>query len=88
MLVCVHCSQQMRPKKNSVEFVETARLSGRTSDQSPYKLWSGDLWECQRCGSQIVFTDSRQTPIAEHYEPGFAKRCAAVEIRAAEWSRA
>ena len=86
MFVCVKCNRQMRPKKNGFEFIEMARLvsAGR---QEPYKVWSGDLWECQECGLQIVHTDSRQSPIAEHYQPDFEKRCSGLTVTAKEWSR-
>lgn len=84
MFVCVKCNQQMRPKKNGFEFVE---LIGSVV-QSPYKLWSGDLWECQACGQQIIYTDPRQSPIAEHFQDTFAERCAEVTVGAKEWSRA
>jgi hypothetical protein len=78
----------MRPKKNSFEFVELARMSGKSEEQTPYKLWSGDLWECQDCGIEIIYTDHRQSPIAEHYEGTFQVRAAKVTVRAKEWSRA
>jgi len=88
VFVCVQCNRQMRPKKNGFEFLEMARMNGQSAEQSPYKLWSGDLWECQDCGNQIVYTDARQAPIAEHFQPGFAERCEEVAVSAAEWSRA
>lgn len=87
MFVCVQCNRQMRPKKNGFEFLEMARMGGQSAEQAPYKLWMGDLWECQDCGNQIVYTDARQSPIAEHFQPGFAKRCEEVTVSAAEWSR-
>jgi hypothetical protein len=37
----------------------------------PYKLWSGDRWECEGCGATIV-AGTGLRPIAEHYQDGFA----------------
>jgi hypothetical protein len=37
----------------------------------PYKVWSGDLWECQGCGAQII-SGTGHDRIAEHYQPEFA----------------
>jgi hypothetical protein len=88
MFVCVECNRQMRPKKNGFEFIEFARMNGHADEQSPYKVWSGDLWECQDCGLQIVHTDSRQTPVSEHHQPNFAERCEQIEVHAQEWTRA
>jgi hypothetical protein len=80
MFVCVQCNRQMRPKKNGYEFIELA-------GDRPYKLWSGDLWECQECGQQIVHTDPRQSPLAEHYQPIFDDLSTGVTTTAKEWSR-
>ena len=71
VFVCVQCNRQMRPKKNGFEFLEMAQMNGQSAEQSPYKLWMGDLWECQDCGQQIVYTDAGQTPIAEHFHLDF-----------------
>lgn len=86
MFVCVQCNRQMRPKKNGFEFLEMARME-YDGNPVPYKLWSGDLWECKGCGTEIVYTDVRQSPIAEHYQPGFTERCEGVAVRATEWTR-
>lgn len=37
---------------------------------TPYKVWAGDLWECEGCGAQIVSGFGR-APITEHYQPDF-----------------
>jgi Zn-finger protein len=72
----------MRPAKNGFEFVET------TEDAKPYKLWHGDLWECQDCGIQVIHTDSRQQPIAEHYQAIFTDLTQGMELATARpWSR-
>jgi len=36
----------------------------------PYRLWFGDLWECEGCHAQIVVGVAQQ-PMAEHYQPQF-----------------
>ena len=87
MFVCISCNQQMRPKKNSYRFVEMAKMTDG-SEQVPYKIWDGDLWECQGCGASIVHTDPRQLPVNEHYKPGFSEACANLETSAKEWTRA
>jgi len=72
----------MRLKKNGTSFVEMAQ-------DRPYKLWMGDLWECQDCGSQIIYTDPKQTPIAEHFQPEFAEKMKSwsPQFQAKEWNR-
>ena len=40
---------------------------------APYKLWVGDLYECEGCGAKIVSGFGR-APIAEHYQPDFAEK--------------
>jgi hypothetical protein len=89
MFVCVQCNRQMRPKKNGFEFLEMAKMGqGYGSNPVPYRLWSGDLWECQDCGQEIVYTNPRQMPIAEHFQDGFAERCEKVGVSATDYTRA
>lgn len=38
----------------------------------PYKLWAGDLYECQGCGHQTI-SGVPAVPVIEHYQPDFAK---------------
>jgi len=72
----------MRPKKNGTAFTEMA-------GDRPYKLWMADLWECQDCGAQVLYTSALQTPVAEHYQPDFAAKMQsyAPEFQAREWNR-
>lgn len=42
----------------------------------PYKLWIGDLWECQGCKAQIVIGISLGSPVAEHFQPDFKDKVA------------
>ena len=82
MIVCAKCNRAMRPKKNGVAFVEMAQ-------DRPYKLWAADLWQCQDCGAEMLYTDSRQTPIAEHFQAEFAAKLASYNTpyQAKEWNR-
>jgi len=36
----------------------------------PYKLWQGDIWECQGCSSQII-VGTGMNPVTEHYKADF-----------------
>ena len=82
MIVCAKCNRAMRPKKNGVAFVELA-------DDKPYKLWDADLWECQDCGAQVLYTAPLQSPMAEHFQPGFDAKLKtyAPKYKAKEWNR-
>ena len=57
--VCAACQVDMRPEKNGVGVLDMA-------DWGPCNLWDADLWECPKCGHQIVsgFGDN---PISAHY---------------------
>jgi hypothetical protein len=77
--ICVPCQRFFRPKKNGFAFIEAYPKDGHTppgtampSEWKPYKLWEGDLWECQGCGAEIVVGAGR-LPIAEHYQENFQK---------------
>lgn len=82
MIVCAKCNRGMRPKKNGVSFVEMVR-------EEPYKLWMADLWECQDCGAQVLYTHPSQSPIAEQHQPNFKAtiKSYSPEYRARDWSR-
>lgn len=78
--VCVKCQRFYRPKRNGQPLLEGMPHgpgSGEPGTASPeswlaYKLWMGDLWECQGCGHQIV-VGVIAGPVAEHYQPEFKK---------------
>jgi hypothetical protein len=36
----------------------------------PYKIWVSDLWECKKCGSQILCGHGIQ-PVSVQHETGF-----------------
>jgi len=72
----------MRPKKNGVAFVEMAQ-------DRPYKLWMADLWQCQECGAEVLYTSPSQRPVAEHFQDDFAAKMQsyAPQYQAKDWTR-
>lgn len=77
--ICVTCQRFFSPKENGFYFLEgmpkvQEAKPGTLEPQKwvPYKLWSGDLWECLGCGTMIV-VGTGHSPIAEHYEAEFLK---------------
>lgn len=77
--ICVKCQRFYRPKQTGMYFIEGMPESNHSPpgtampDQwQPYKLWSGDLYECEGCGSQVI-VGVGHSRIAEHYEPKFAE---------------
>ena len=84
--ICVPCQRFFRAKQNGYYFIEGMPREGRpepgTSEAekwTPYKVWVGDLWECQGCGATIVSGVGRG-PLAEHYQPDFAETVQRVRI--------
>lgn len=82
--VCVPCQRFFRVKKNGFYFIEgmpkhNGALPGLqdVAAWQPYKLWVGDLWECEGCHATILSGFGRE-PIAEHYQPDFAERAVAL----------
>lgn len=74
--ICMTCKKFYRPKKNGVVVEEGMPIGyptmGVSTKWESYKLWRGDLWECHQCGHQIV-VGFGNIPMAEHYEPHYAK---------------
>lgn len=76
---CVPCQRFLRPKRNGYYFIEGMPAGNHRpasgvseADQwTPYKLWVGDLWQCEGCGAQII-AGVASSPLAEHYQPRFA----------------
>lgn len=78
--VCVPCQRFYWPKKSGYYFVEGKQWGGdeewdggRGKDSvgwTGYKVWSGDLYECSGCGSQIVVGVGTNR-VAEHHESNF-----------------
>ena len=83
--ICVRCARFYRVKQNGVYFREGMPIShpadyrvepGYENDEQweDYKLWSGDLWECQGCG-HLLIEGVGAKPLSEHYQPAFADWC-------------
>jgi len=77
--ICVLCQRFYRVKKNGVWFIEgMPRYNGAPSGTAepdswrPYKLWHGDLWECQGCGHETISGVGRN-PVSIQHEPDFAE---------------
>lgn len=79
--ICVPCQRFFRMKTQGYMFLEGMPKSseGRPlpgtqepEKWTPYKLWAGDLWECEGCGAQIV-SGTGQSRVAEHYEADFMR---------------
>lgn len=70
--ICAPCRTEMTPKKNGY------RVHLRANGQ-PYQLWDGDLWECRRCGVEVVIGFG-QNPVAVHFEPEFPRFLATSEL--------
>jgi hypothetical protein len=75
--ICVKCQRFYQIKKTGFYFIEGMPIVQRAQpgtsqpqNWQPYKLWSGDLFECQGCGAQIVVGVGLR-PIAEHYQEDF-----------------
>lgn len=70
--VCVKCCRFYRCKKNETAWEEGYPVTRTT--WGSYRLWSGDLWECPGCGSEIIVGHGMR-PVAEKHEPNYAERC-------------
>ena len=75
--ICKPCHRFFHRKKNGVYFTEgmptnkgAAPGTAEAHLWKPYKLWSGDEWECHGCGATIIVGVGSER-IAEHYEPEF-----------------
>jgi len=75
--ICVPCQRFYRPKQNGFSFIEGMPIrkdapKGAEEPEAwvPYKLWRGDLWVCQGCGSEIIVGTGVQA-VAEHFENDF-----------------
>lgn len=75
--ICVKDRRFYRPKKNGTVFIEGMPISGserpaaglaQPDQWQPYKVWSGDLWECPDCGHQIIVGVAGE-PLAERHYP-------------------
>lgn len=75
--ICVPCQRFFRPLQNGFDFLEgmpkARALPGTAEPENwrPYKLWSGDKWRCEGCGTEVIVGVGRD-PIAIQHEPDFA----------------
>jgi hypothetical protein len=72
--VCAKCRIEMRIKKTGIDVEEMAGCD------SPYRIWSADLFSCQGCGHEVVVGFGK-TPISEHYKPEYADIQKTVKVR-------
>jgi hypothetical protein len=77
--ICIPCQRFFKPKKNGFYFIEgmpavDGARPGKVdaSAWKPYKIWSGDVWECPDCKATIISGTGRG-PVAEHYQEDFVK---------------
>jgi hypothetical protein len=79
--ICVPCQRFYRIKKTGYYFTEMMPkgndrpLPGPTEADrwQPYKTWSGDLWECRGCGTQII-SGFGALPVSERHVKGFEEQ--------------
>lgn len=77
--ICAPCQRFFRPKRNGFLFVEGMPVgqerappgTERPDLWQPYKLWQGDLWECQGCKTEII-VGTGYAPVSEQHQPAFA----------------
>lgn len=74
-LACPKCRRFYRVKKVGVYWEEgmpaTNDLKGPWQS---YKLWAGDLLECEGCGSQVISGPPMNGPVGEHYQPDYPRK--------------
>lgn len=80
---CAKCGLFFRPKRNGQVFEEgmpngfDKQVRYTADDGTPwssYKLWNGDLWECQGCGAQILVGAHPTQPMAEHFHADYESK--------------
>jgi len=64
---CPRCRRFYRVKTQGVAWEEGRPLNDGT--WTSYKLFMGDLLECEGCGSQMILP--ARGPFAEHYQPDY-----------------
>jgi len=73
-IMCVKCGKQLKCKKNEVIVEESV-------DSNSSCIWEADLWECRKCGVEII-TGFGLKPIAEHWQENYQEILAKVKKRA------
>jgi len=78
--ICVPCQRFFRAERTGDYFIEgmpkeNGAQPGTAEPEKwqPYKLWAGDRWRCEGCGT-VVIVGTGLHPVAEHYQPDFTKR--------------
>ena len=74
--ICVKCQLFYQPQRIGVSLLEQMPDADRSGvidgiHWHPYKLWMGDQWRCDGCGSEIIVGVGMK-PLAEHFEDNFA----------------
>jgi hypothetical protein len=76
--VCHPCQRFFRMKKSGYYFTEGMPIgervpAGRVAADKwkPYKIWSGDLWECPECHATIISGFGFE-PLGIQHQPEFA----------------
>lgn len=86
--ICIPCQRFFRCKKSGFYFTEgmptgdgRAAPGAVESDKwKPYKIWSGDKWECEGCGAAIL-SGFGLNPIAVQHEKNFASDLEALNAK-------
>lgn len=72
--VCVPCQRFYRPKKTGFWFIEGMPEGndvqpgvGESEKWKPYKIWQGDLWECEGCNARIISGVAQQPLRIQHH---------------------
>jgi hypothetical protein len=75
LLPCPKCGRFFKVKTIGVTFEEGMPVTSSSGAirWEPYKLWAGDLYECEGCGAQVI-AGVGQGPIAEHFQPDYAEK--------------
>lgn len=78
--ICVPCQRFFRVTKTGFYFIEGMPIGNGVAPGTqepdrwqPYKLWVGDKWECEGCGS-VILSGFGSAPLAEHYQADFADK--------------
>ena len=70
--ICAKCRVFFRCKENEVIIEE-----GGSGPDDPYRVWMADLFECPRCGAEVV-SGFGQAPVAHYRQPEFTTIRAAL----------
>ena len=70
MMACVGCGYFLKIKKNGVSIEEL--MPDGAGNWQGYKLWSADLYGCERCGAEIV-AGFGSGPMAEHFQDRYRR---------------